>query len=297
MSEATLEATESEAYEATGEAYEGEGEAYEGEGAGDAYEAWGEDARSDARRRARQRQIMLARQRQAQLRRRPAPRPVPQRRPPVTTPAQAVTAVRSEVRSLDLDTKVALDTLRSRLDEANRLAYRNAWAAEASVAASQVLDSFKTGLDPHDWARAVIRGAPTLLLAPGKPRKPGLEGILFDPRVAGGALVAAIFAIGHFRSASQGVDSIRVSPPTITLDPGGKATLFATPVDRKGNPVANVPLTWDSADDTIAQLSATTGEKVTCTGQNTKPRVKNTVVSVSGGGAMGTITVIVSPAP
>jgi hypothetical protein len=254
MSEATFEATESEALEGIGEAaYEGEaGEAsYEGEGAGEAaYEGWGEDARSDARRRARQRQIMVARQRQAQLRRRPAPP-----RPVIPAPSQAVRAVRSEVRSLDLDTKVALDSLRSRLDQANRLAYRNAWAAEASAAASQVLDSFETGLAPHDWARAIIRGAPTLLLAPGKARRPGLEGVLFDPRVAGGALLAGIWAIGHFRGASSGVAQIRIANPSpVAVGTAGKLT--GIPVDRSGRNVS-ATVTWTSDNSDVLDVKPT----------------------------------------
>src|SRR5689334_22220593 len=100
MSEATIEALESEAFEGTGEA------GYEGEALGEAgYEAYGEATRSDARRRERQRQIMLARQRQAMLaRQRQAPprRPQPARRPAVTTPTPAVRAVRPEVQSRDL---------------------------------------------------------------------------------------------------------------------------------------------------------------------------------------------------
>ena len=157
MSEATFDAVESEAFEAAEAMFEGEaGEASsEGEATEqESYEGYPEDARSDARRRARQRQILLARQRQAQPRR-PAPSPPP-RRPAVTGPSQR--QVMTAIRSLDLDTKVELDSLRRALNEANRLAYRNAWAAEASVAASQVLDSFDTGLAPHDWAKALIRG-------------------------------------------------------------------------------------------------------------------------------------------
>jgi hypothetical protein len=254
MSEATFEATESEALEGIGEAtYEGEAAeaGYEGEGAGEAaYEGWGESARSDARRRARQRQIMVARQRQAQLRRRPAPP-----RPVSTAPSQAVRAVRSEVRSLDLDTKIALDSLRSRLDQANRLAYRNAWAAEASAAASQVLDSFETGLAPHDWARAVIRGAPTLLLAPGKARRPGLEGVLFDPRVAGGALLAGIWAIGHFRSTSSGVSAIRIANPS-PVAAGASGKFNGIPVDRSGRTVS-ATVTWESDNSAVLDVKPT----------------------------------------
>ena len=150
-------------------------EALEGEAAGEA--GYGEAYRDDTRRR-RQRQIMMARM--GQQRRAPRrPQPPPRRAirvpspavPSPAVPSPAVREVRSEVRSLDLDTKVALDSLRRRLDKANRLAYRNAWAAEASAAASQVLDSFENGLEPHDWARALIRGAPTLLISPGERRK------------------------------------------------------------------------------------------------------------------------------
>jgi hypothetical protein len=282
MSEATFEATEAEAFEAAGEAYEGEGgEAYEGEGAGEASsEAWGEDARS--RRRARQRQMMLERQRQARLRRLPV-------RPVTAPPSPAVREVRSQVRSLDLDTKVALDSLRSRLNEAHRLAYRNAWAAEASVAASQVLDSFEDGLKPHDWARALIRAVPTVVLAPGKPIRPGVTGYLFDPRVAGGAVVAAIFAVGHFRGATRGVSRISVTPDTVTVNGDDSVNLFGAAVDQKNNAVDGITLTWSVQDAGIASLDTTTGPKVVCTGVATG----NTVITVTGGGATTRVPVTV----
>jgi hypothetical protein len=303
MSEATLQA-EPEFYEAMDEA---------------ADEAWGDDVMPDAYGQARQRQIMLARRAQqvserarvhelerlnrelerenASLRRAAqgrAPSPA-SRRPTLTTPApsHAVRQVRSEVRSLDLETKVAIDSLRHRLHEANRLAYRNAWAAEASAAASQVLDSFENGLEPHDWARALIRGAPTLLLSPGKPAKPGLLGILSDPRVGGGAVLAAIFAIGHFRGATQGVASIDVSAnPTVTVPHGQPVDLFAVPVDKKGNTVPNVTLTWTVQDSTVATLTSTTGDKATFTAGATAN--KQTQITVTGGGSTGRIQLTTS---
>lgn len=295
MSEAAIEALESEALESEGyeayEAYEGEGEgeavgeAFEGEAAGEA--GYGEAYRDDARRR-RQRQIMMARM--AQQRRPPRrPQPPPPPRRAIRVPSPAVREVRSEVRSLDLDTKVALDSLRRRLDNANRLAYRNAWAAEASAAASQVLDSFEDGLEPHDWARALIRGAPTLLIAPGERKKRGLEGWLLDPRVAGGALLAAVFAFGHFRNASHGASSVRVSPQSATITAGETVNLFGVPVDGKGNPVTNVTLNWESQDPNIAKLDATTGASVGCIGV----KAGNTLVTVTGGGVGGSIPVTI----
>jgi len=237
MSEAAIEALESEAYEASegeSEAAEAlESEAAEAAGLGEAY--------SDEARRRRQR-IMMARLAQ----RRPTPPAPALQRPGITAQSQALRGVRSELQSLDFDTKVALDSLRSRLNKANRRDYRNAWAAEASAAASQILDSFEINLEPHDWARALIRGAPTLLLDPG-PRKPGLEGVLYDPRFAGGALLAGIFLIGHFRSASKGVDDIVIDPvPAGQLAAGQHGKFTGTVVDKNGNPVAGVTITWSS---------------------------------------------------
>jgi len=252
MSEAATEALESEAYEgsegeteATGEAF---GEAFESEAAGEA--GYGEGYRDDARRR-RQQQIMMARMAQQ---RRPPPRPGPPR-PVIRAPSPAAREVRSEIRSLDLDTKVALDSLRNRLNRANRLAYRNAWAAEASVAASQVLDSFEDGLEPHDWARAIIRGAPTLLLSPGEQRRRGLEGLMYDPRVGGGALIAAIWAFGHFRNASKGVRGINIANPSpLTL--GDTGTLSGIPVDGNGQEIRGITVTWASSNSSVLTVDA-----------------------------------------
>lgn len=274
MSEATFEGLESETYESAGEAI------YEGEGTGEAtYEGYGEDARSDARR-ARQRQIMLARQqRQAQLRRPPEP---PPRRAVVTAPGQAA----PPARSLDLETKMALDSLRSRLNEANRLAYRNAWAAEASAATSQILDSFEDGLAPHDWARALIRGAPTLLLAPGKPRKPGLEGLVFDPRVGGGALLAAIWAFGHFRNQSHGVSKIEVDfqgPLTAAAGGNHTAQLTALALDKAGNVLPDVTFTYVPRTPGLFDLNETSPGVVELTGA----QKGTTWVAVTAGGKPG----------
>jgi hypothetical protein len=253
MSEAIYEALDSEAYDSAGEAlYDSDaGDAeYEGEAAYD----YAEDSRPAAQRRARQRQIMLARQRRAQS--------LPQaRRPAAPSRGPVVRAIRSEPRAADLDTRAMLDRLRRRLDEASRAATRNAWAAEASTAASQILDSFDTGLGEHDWARAAIRGAPTLLLAPGKPRRPGLEGVLLDPRVAGSALLAAIWAVGRFTNVSKGVDSVSVSiqssgPLVVTgTTTNTTAQVAAIALDRAGNLVKGATFDFESSETTTFEVA------------------------------------------
>jgi hypothetical protein len=262
MSEAATEALEAEAYEGIEGEGEGAGEAFESEAAGEA--GYGEAYWDNARRR-RQQQIMAARMAQ-QLRPQLPPRPP---RPVIRTPSPAVREVRSEIRSLDLDTKAALDSLRNRLNRANRLAYRNAWAAEASVAASQVLDSFQDGLEPHDWARALIRAAPTLLLAPGEQRKRGVEGVLYDPRFAGGALVAAIWAFGHFRGQIKGVHRIEVDYDGPLTVPGGAdptAQLSVVAFDRAGNVLPNVKFSYVPQTGGFFTVAETSPGVVTLTG-------------------------------
>ncbi len=270
MSDAVIEAWESEASgyesegEAFGEAYESEatGEAYESEATGEAYEseatseAWpgyGEDSRSDARRR---RQTQMLQARQAQMRRQ-GPRPLaqPSRRPPPPPPQrvtptvpgtkQAVAAVRAEVRSRDLDTQAALLRLRRELSElkrkGNRKDYLNTWAAETGVLASQALDSFETHLRPRAWLRALIRGAPTLLLSPGKQQRPGVQGVLYDPRVTGTVALGGIFAIGHF---TRGTQTPRANSVQLTIPPAAVAGLAAAVTAAKAPiPISAIALT------------------------------------------------------
>ena len=294
MSEAFGEALESEAYESSGEAYEGAGEAYEGEGAGEAYEgegageagyeAYGEDARSDARRRARQRQIMIARQRQARVRRRPTGGPPP-RRAAAAGPTPTLRAIRADARTMDLDTQEALIRLRRALDQSTRMAYRNAWVAELSTEASQLIDSFHGTLDHHDWARALIRGLPDLLLAPGNPgEKKGLERILLDPRFGGSVLLAATWAVGHFtgRSDGGGVANLQVPTGVVTVSiKGGPITIGALAVDRNNNEVPTATITWTPQNSNAAQVNPSAGPSTQLSGLAVGP----TYISVSAKGA------------
>jgi hypothetical protein len=300
MSEATIEAMDSDTWDTAGEAgfgYESEAE-YVGETEGEGY---ADDARSDARLRARQQlaqrrqaqqreaRLRGARLRQAQQRQAPQRRTPQPRRPAPTIPAQAV---RAEVRSLDLQTSEAIDALRKRLDEANRLAYRNAWAGEASVAASQVLDSFELGLQPHDWARALIRGAPTILFAPGKPRRPGIEGILFDPRVAGGALLAGIWAVGHFRNQSKDVNTVDVQVAGSLTVGGPSVQLEAVAKDKSGNLVTDATYSYTAATSgllSIREISPGLAELTPIAAGTTR-------VTVVSGGKQGSTFVTVNPA-
>jgi hypothetical protein len=263
MSEAYNEALEAEAYEAAGEVgYEGEaaGEAgYEGEAAGEAgyegeadYEAYGESARSDARRRrdARQRQIMLARQRQAQLRRQPPP---PQRRMagPAPTPRQTIAAIRGDIRDLNLDTKVDLDSLRRALNEANRRGDKAMYSALLSIVANQALSTFDPSLENHEVVSAAIRWAPSLLLTNSK-GKPGIEGFLLSPPVLAGAVVAGVLISGHFINAPHSVSDILVSFPS-PLGASGEFT--GTAIDRNGKTV-DATITWYSQNPSILNVNS-----------------------------------------
>jgi hypothetical protein len=299
MSEAYPEAYESEAYEAYGEAgYEGEaageaagGAGYEGEAGNEGeagYEAYGEDARSDARRRReRQRQIMLARQRQAQLRRRPAASP--QRPAPPPGSRQAIAAIRSDVRDMNLDNKVDLDSLRRALSEANRRGDRAMYSSLLSILGNQAIATYEPSLANHQVVSAAIRWAPSLLLSSSK-RKPGIEGFLLSPPVLAGAVVAGVLISGNFINVSTDAHSISIGAPApITMgDPSG--SLAAVALNKAGQPLPNVALSWSSQNGRLAFASPSSGNyTVVSAGPD--------YITVTGGGATNGIFVTIAPAP
>jgi hypothetical protein len=258
MSEAWVDSVDSEALgegiydsEALGEgAYDSE--AY-GEGA---YDAFGEESRSARRQREqqRQRQIVLARQRQAQLRQQRQLTQVRQPVPPsAPSPRQTITAI----RSLDLETKVGQDSLRRALEASNRRAARATWAAVASAAVDQGIDTFGKDLEDHEFIKAGARFAPLLFLSPEK-RRGGAEGFVTDPRVIGGAAILSLVLVGNFRNRTQGIARFVITPPSTALvapakgAQNGTGTISATAFDRNGKPVSPQPaITWSSSDPDV----------------------------------------------
>jgi hypothetical protein len=248
MSEAALEALESEAYSGL----EGEGEASEGEAYGEgeaSSEGRGEDPRSRAYRRAQQQQqIMLARRRQMQMR---APQTSWAGQPsPGARPNQATI---SALRQVDLDAKVAQDSLSRKVDRANLRASRATYSALATAAVSQVLDTYEQNLKDHALVRAAARVAPLAILPPDQTRR-GVDAVLLHPAVIGSALIGAIFLIGKTTTTAQDVHDIRVAVPDV-VQVGDRGTLVAIPVARNGRTVSDAPVTWDSRDDTILRFT------------------------------------------
>jgi hypothetical protein len=256
MSETWADAMDSEAYEAYGEgAYDsdayGEG-AYDSEAYGDASnEGLGEESRSARRRRERQRQILLERQRQRErqrlAQRRPQPRPVRAAGP---SPRQTIAAV----RSLDLDTRASLDSLRREVQESNRRAGRATWAAVAGVAAAEIINQFDA-LENHPNVSAAILGAPLLLLSPEKHGK-GVEAFLLDPRVIGGAAVVGIAVASRFVGSSKFAHHIDVSgPETINVSDSGNVVALA--YDRNGNLLTGTNFTFTATPPGIINIDPT----------------------------------------
>lgn len=274
MSEAWVESVDSEAlgegaYDS--EAY-GEG-AYDSEAYGEgAYDAFGEESRSARRQRERQRQrqIMLARQRQAQLRRQRAPVQVQRPAPPAgPSPRQTITAI----RSLDLETKVGQDSLRQALEASNRRAARATWAAVASAAVDQGIDTFGKDLEDHEFIKAGARFAPLLFLSPEKKRG-GAEGFVTDPRVIGGAAILGLVLVGNFRNRTQGIARFVINPPDTKLVAPAEGTstgsITATAFDGHGNPVSPQPaITWSSSDPDILEFRDRTSGTFTLTAGQT----------------------------
>jgi hypothetical protein len=223
-------------------------------------EAWPE---SDRSRRERQMRMLRARQ-QAQLRRQPAPGPrrpqptAPQRMTRVSGPsASQVREVQSDVISLGLDTEASLSRIRRDLDAADRMAYRNAVAAEASAASALAVVTWGDTLANYAWARALLIGAPTFLLAPRRKRVPGFEGIISDPRVFGGLALALIWGVGHWTNESRAsslAHSIQLTGPS-ELPAGNSIPVSVEVLDGRNNPVANVSVTYNSSNEAAATVN------------------------------------------
>ena len=299
MSETWVDAEE---YEDIGEAedyeYIGEGD-YDSEDIG---EDFGEESRSARRRRerlrrarlARRRRIMLARQRQAQLRRPRRPQ-LPARRP-AGAPGPTRPAIRA-VRSLDLETKVGLDSLRRAVEESNRRANQATWAAVAGVAVNQGLDSFQTNLT-NQYVRAGARFAPLLFLSPGKKRG-GAQGFVTDPRFIGGASILGIALLHNFTSP---VHSVVINPPGPVTAPAGTVagttlkvpvTVGATAKDRLGNIVQNASFSWKSSNVVLLTFpDPLKGEFIATVTAGTAASVD---VTVTANGKQDTLAVLVGP--
>jgi hypothetical protein len=256
--------------------YDSEGEDYGEVDYGSEGEDY-EDARSDAIRRARARRIALGRRRTAMQRTR---RPVTtvSRTP---TPRQTVAAI----KNLDLESKVSDDSLRRAIDQVNRRAARATYATVASVALDQALDTFEADLAGHEFVRAGLRAAPLLLLAPQ--RRPGLEGVLLDPRVIGAAAIAGVVAIGALRERDDDVDLIEVDVPDLDVtSPHGRFVGIA--VNKRGADTG-ATVTWNSLDSTVLSVDSAGNFTVVAAG--------TARVTASAGGRTRTVFVKVKPTP
>jgi hypothetical protein len=203
-----------------------------------------EASRAARRRKARARQLELARRRrQAALRGRVAPAP----RAPA--PPQAATAA---VRRLDLETKVQADAARSTFIEQDKRMNRSEMAAVAGVVAGQVQNSFGD-VFRDDWARAAVSFAPLLLLSPRR-RGTGFGALASDPRVIGGALVAAVVVAGQRRGRDVGVRDIHITGLP-ELQAGSEVRFLADALDQRGAVVPS-SVTWTTSDSSVASVDA-----------------------------------------
>jgi hypothetical protein len=281
MSEATYDSLEGEAYES--EAYEGEGEAYEGEAyEGEAgYEAYGEESRAQRDRRNRQRQIMLARQQQLQRQRRSAtvrsaPRPAPATVTAATRPAPATL---NAIRAVDLDAKVAQDSLRRQLEKARRNAQWSTYSAIATGAVSQALDTFEGNLADHPFVRAGLRLAPQALL-PATSQRKGIEAVLLHPAFLATAAAGGILLAGRLANTDKTARAIDIIGPD-SVDAGTSSTFLAEVTDSAGRIVTNLPLTWTSSDNST--LSFPDPGRGAFTTTTTGPSAASVIVTVTAG--------------
>jgi hypothetical protein len=202
-------------------------------------------------RRAQQRRVALARRRAALAQARSRTLARGAARPPVSTAPAARTA--SAIRALDLETKVQEDTFRTAFAAQKKRMSRAEYAAVAGAAVNQFIESFDAPDNPY--AKAALRFSPLLLLAPQR-KGPGFEGIIKDPRVIGGAAVAALVLLGENRNQFRKAREIKIFPQAASVQKTKTLTLIADVVDGRGNRLPNEKVIWQSADESVAKVDA-----------------------------------------
>jgi hypothetical protein len=216
----------------------------------------GEDAESRAsrRRRARARRMALARRRQAlarsraQIRARTQPGAVSRPRPtpaPVRQPAPSAAAA---IRSVDLEAKVADDSLRREIAAQRKRMNRSDYAAVAGLAVNQFMDSF--GEPENAYLRAALRTAPLMLLDPQR-RGEGVGAFVTDPRVIGGVAALGIAFLGEQQNKAR----IEVAAPyDVALN--GQAQVVGQVLSTRGTELAGRQIQWRSSNPAIAEVDA-----------------------------------------
>lgn len=196
------------------------------------------------RRRARARRVALARRRQSVARARSMARQ-PARQPATgASPVQRATAATARaVRNLDLETKVQEDTFRSAIAAQNKRMSRGEYAAVAGAAVNQFIESFDAPDNPY--ARAALRFSPLLLLAPQRKGR-GFEGLVKDPRVIGGAAVAALVLFGENRNQFRRAREIRILQPPDVAKGGTTYQMIADVLDGRGANLPGEKITWSA---------------------------------------------------
>jgi len=228
------------------------GELFDSDGESD-YDSEDIDAESRAsqarRRRAQQRRVALARRRAALAQARSRTLARGAARPPAPTAGRTASAI----RTLDLETKVQEDTFRTAFAAQSKRMSRAEYAAVAGAAVNQFIESFDAPDNPY--AKAALRFSPLLLLAPQR-KGVGFEGFIKDPRVIGGAAVAALVLLGENRNQFRKAREIKVFPPSPSLKKTETLTLIADVLDARGNRLPNEKVTWQSADTNLANIDA-----------------------------------------
>jgi Bacterial Ig-like domain (group 2) len=279
-----------------------DGESVEDTGNGDPGSV-GEEEYDDAeasaaamRRRREQRRRALARRellrRRELARRRAAMATVRERsvaaRGPVTTRA-AVRRTQAAVRSLDLDGKVQADAFKRALAAEAARANRAQFATVAGAVVNLFQTTFEDRIDV--LKNPVAKGAGAfvpLLLLPGKPPGGGAAAYARDPRVVGGAAIAAILVAHKLTEPRRTLVSKVDVVGKADITQGAKLVFIADVIDDKGRVVPNTTVTWTSTNPTAATVDPNTGE-VTAVGPGFA------VITAAMDGIVGRTPVTVSP--
>jgi hypothetical protein len=155
---------------------------------------------------------------------------------------------------------------------------RAEYAAVAGAAVNQFIESFDAPDNPY--AKAALRFSPLLLLAPQR-KGSGFEGLIKDPRVIGGAAVAALVLLGENRNQFRKAREIKIYPPSPSVKKTETITLIGDVLDARGNRLPDDKVAWKSNDTTLANVDAVTGTVTPVSTITTTP-AKVMIIATSG---------------
>lgn len=160
---------------------------------------------------------------------------------------------RAAIKTVDLSNRVQTDRVGRALSVQNGRIKGNEYALASTKIVDELKERFPDLLKNNEVLKTALPLAPLLFLKPSKSR-PGIEGIISDPRVWGPLLTVGAALFSQSRG-GQNAEELSVTPAAFTLNATDTVPLRAAAKDRNGRILSEQPnLTWESSNNAVATV-------------------------------------------